>query len=128
MVYTPMTSRTYEVKADVNAAIVIRREIALDLQLLLQVRFKLGVYIVNDRLEAVLLVDLITIPDRVYNGELEPDIALLQLISMRFELDGWQIMWTRSGLEARIEERIHESRFPKSGLACRGKESLSEPT
>jgi hypothetical protein len=114
-----MASGTYEIEADMNTAIVISRKIALDLQFLLQVSFKLSVYVINDCLEAVLLVDLIAITDRIDNGQFQPDIAFLKLISMRFEFHRWQIMRTGRGFEAGVEKRIHERGFSKTGLTCR---------
>jgi len=121
MLHTPMTSGTYEIEADMNTAIMISRKIALNLQFLLQVSFKLSVYIINDCFEAVLLVDLIAITDRIDNGQFQSDIAFLKLVSMRFKFHRWQIMRTGCGFEAGVEKRIHESGFSKTGFTCRNK-------
>lgn len=47
-----VSCRGDEVKADVDARIVVVRHGALDLQLLLEVRFKLSIQVVNDWLVA----------------------------------------------------------------------------
>ena len=66
-----MTVRRDEVEADVDPRVVVLGDVAPDLELLLEVRLELGVDVVDDRLEAVLLVDLVAVADRVAEGELE---------------------------------------------------------
>lgn len=57
----PMASRTDEIKADMDACIMKTGELTLNLQLFLEVGFKLGINIVNDRFERFFFVDLIPI-------------------------------------------------------------------
>jgi len=60
-----------EVQADVYATVVIGGQRSFNLKLLLQVVFKLGVNVIDDGLERIILVDLISIADSVANCELE---------------------------------------------------------
>ena len=66
-----MAVRRDEVEADVDPGVVVLGDVAPDLELLLEIRLELGVDVVDDRLEAVLLVDLVAVADRVAEGELE---------------------------------------------------------
>ena len=59
-----------EVDTGVDARVVVRREGPLDLQFLLQVVLKLRVDVVDDRLEAVLLVDLVSVADGIAQSKL----------------------------------------------------------
>ena len=54
-----------KVDAGVYACVMVRRERPLYLQLLLQVVLKLGVDVVDDGFEAVLLVDLVSIANSI---------------------------------------------------------------
>ena len=50
---------------------MVRSEVPLDFEFLLQVVFKLFVDVIYDGLEAVLLVDLVAVPNRVADGQLQ---------------------------------------------------------
>ena len=50
---------------------MVSSEIPLDLELLLEIVFELFVDVVYNGLEAVLLVDLVAVADRVANGQLK---------------------------------------------------------
>ncbi len=78
----PVARRADEVEADVDAAVVVHGEVPLNLQLLLQEGLELAVDVVEDGAEAVLLVDLIAVADGVDEGELEVDVALLELVGV----------------------------------------------
>lgn len=112
-----MSRRTNEVQANVNATVMARRQRSLDLQLLLQVRLELCVDIVDDRLERIVLVDLIAIADGVADRQLESDGLLLQLVGVRLELDVGQRMGTGHRFEARVEQRVHQRRLAETRFA-----------
>lgn len=65
-----MASGADEVQADVDATVVECGEGALDLELLLQERLELTVDVVDDRLERVVLVDLVAVADGIADGQL----------------------------------------------------------
>ena len=65
-----MSGGADEVNTGVDARVVVGREGPLDLELLLQVVLELGVDVVDDGLEAVLLVDLVPVADRVAKRQL----------------------------------------------------------
>lgn len=69
--YLP-TSGTDEVEADVRVAIVVGVEGALDHGLLLQEGLELCVDVIHHRLEAVVLVDLVAVANRVAYHQLKP--------------------------------------------------------
>ena len=112
-------------------------EVPLDLEFLLEVGLELIVDVVDDRLEAVLLVDLVAVPHSLAQGQLqsnenlqlslsisrrnrthvEPDAALLQLVSPRLELDVQGLVVCRHGLEGCVEEGVHERGLAEPGLA-----------
>jgi len=77
--------RADEVEADMDAAVVVHGEVPLNLQLLLQEGLELAVDVVEDGAEAVLLVDLVAVADGVDEGELEVDVALLELVGVRLQ-------------------------------------------
>lgn len=60
-----------EVKTHVDATVVKRVEIPLDLQLFLQVVLELGVDVIDDGLETVFFIHLVTITHRVAQSELQ---------------------------------------------------------
>lgn len=91
-----------------NAAVVTGRQRSLDLQLLLQIRLKLRIDIVDDCLKRIVLVDLIAIADSVADGQLQTNGLLLQLISVRLELNIRQRMRTGHRLEAGVEQCVHQ--------------------
>ena len=88
---------TDKVEADMDAAVVIHGQIPLDLELLLQVGLELAVNVVDDGAEAVLLVDLVAVADGVDEGELEVDVALLELVGVGLEADARLLvaLWCR---------------------------------
>lgn len=59
-----------EVKTNVDAAVVVRRQRAFDLQFFLKISFKLRVEMVDDGLEGIVLVDLVAIADGVADCQL----------------------------------------------------------
>lgn len=97
------TCWTYKVQTDVNATIMTCRQRPFNFQLFLQIRFKLRIDVINNRLERIVLIDLIAVSNRIANGQLQADTFLLQLIRVRFELNIGQCMRTRLGLKACIE-------------------------
>jgi hypothetical protein len=102
-----------EVEADVDASVVVGGQRAFDLELLLQVRLKLCVNVVNNSLVAVLLVNLVSVANRIDNGQFEPHVGLLQLVSVRLQLHGGQVVRTRlqARLKACVEQRVHQRRL-----------------
>ena len=106
-----------EVETDVNPGIVIRGQIPLDLQLLLQVELELPVDVVHDGLERVLLVDLVAVAHRVANGHFQLHRTLLQLVSRGLQLDLGLAVIGLFGLERRVEERVYERGLAQAGLA-----------
>ena len=62
-----------------DASIVVGVQGPLDLQLLLEVGLELGVDVVHDGLVTVGLVDLISKTDGIHHGQLQSDVAFLQL-------------------------------------------------
>ena len=52
-----------------------------------------------------------------YVTHVEPDAALLQLVSPRLELDVRRLVVGRHRLEGRVEERVHERRLAQPRLA-----------
>lgn len=65
----PMSSWTNEIQADMNAAIMVSWQRALDFQFLLQVGFELWVDVINDGFEAVFFIYLVTIANSVHDGQ-----------------------------------------------------------
>lgn len=65
-----MAGRTDKVKASMNPGVVVEGEAPLDLQLFLQVSLELLIDVVHNGLEAVLLVHLVAVPQRVHNRQL----------------------------------------------------------
>ena len=63
-----------EVQTHVDPGVVISREVPLDLELLLQPGLELAVDVVHNALEAVLLVDLVTIAHSVHLDQSEGSI------------------------------------------------------
>ncbi len=61
-----------------DAGVVKGDQISLDLQLFLKVRFKLLVDVLQNRLAAVFLVDLVPIASRAHHRETQFHIALLK--------------------------------------------------
>ena len=103
---------TDKVEADMDAAVVIHGQIPLDLELLLQVGLELAVNVVDDGAEAVLLVDLVAVADGVDEGELEVDVALLELVGVGLEADArllvalWRRVKTSTGWVNKLKKNL----------------------
>ena len=67
----------------------------------------------------VLLVDLVTKAHGVDNGELEPYVALLELVGVGLELDPRLVVLSGLALELGVEQCIHEGGLPQPGLPFR---------
>ena len=68
-----------------DATVVKGDQVPLDLELLLEVEFKLLIDVLNDGSAAVLFVDLITKALCAHHHQPKTDIALLQLFRVRRE-------------------------------------------
>lgn len=69
--FLPMSSWTDEIEANMDPTVMVTVEGPLDLQLLLQVGFKLSVNVIDNCLETVLFVNLVSIAYSIYNRQLE---------------------------------------------------------
>lgn len=72
---------------------------------------------VDDGLKRVVLVNLVAVADGVADSQLQPHVALLQLVGLSLQLDHGQGMGARGGLEVRVEQRVHERALAQTGLA-----------
>jgi hypothetical protein len=106
-----------EVQADVDAAVVVGRQRAFDLQLLLKIRFELRVEMVDDSLERIILVDLVAISDSIADGQLQSDVALLQLVSLRLQLHRRQRVRACSRFKVGVEQRVHQRALTQARFA-----------
>lgn len=75
------------------------------------------VEVVYDGLKRVILVNLVAVADGVADGQLQPHVALLQLVGLGLQLHHGQGMGAGGGLEVRVEQRVHEGALPQTGLA-----------
>ena len=65
----------------------------------------------------VLFVDLVTEAHRVYNGELEVHVALLQVVGSRPEVDAVLVVAGLLVLEHGVEQRVHQRGLADARLA-----------
>lgn len=114
--FQAVASGADEVQADVDAAVVIRRQRAFDLQFLLKIRFELCVEVVDDSFEGIVLVDLVTVADGVADRQLQTNVALLQLVGLCLQFHSWQRVRTGGGLEVGVEQRVHQRAFAQTSL------------
>lgn len=56
----------------------------------------------------LLFVDLVSEADRVYDGELEVDVALLQVVGSRPQVHAILVVTGFFILEHRVEKRVHQ--------------------
>ena len=57
-------------------------KVTLDLQFFLEVRLELVVDVVDNRLEAVLLVDLVAVPHRLAQGQLQEEMDKIKIFAL----------------------------------------------
>ncbi len=109
--------RRNKVEAGMDPGVVVDGQVALDFQLLLEILLVLVVDVVDNRLEAVLLVHLVAVTDRVAERQLQLDVGLLELVGVRAEPHVRLSMVGRIGLEVGIEQGVHQGGLPEAGLA-----------
>lgn len=68
--FEAVACRTDKVQADVDARVMVRAKVALDFQLFLQIGLELCVNVIDDGLEGILFVDLVTVADSVDDSQL----------------------------------------------------------
>lgn len=56
----------------------------------------------------VILVDLISKAHCVHNGQLQPDVALLELVTPRFQPDAGLVVRGGLALELGVEQSVHQ--------------------
>ena len=67
----------------------------------------------------VLLVDLVPEAHGVDHGELEPHVALLELVGVGLELHSGLVVLSGLALELGVEQGVHEGGLPQPGLPFR---------
>lgn len=72
---------------------------------------------VYDGLKRVILVDLVAVADGVADRQLQPHVALPQLVGLGLQLHRGQGMGAGGGLKVRVEQRINEGALAQTGLA-----------
>lgn len=64
----------------------------------------------------VILVDLIAKAHRVHNGQLQPHVALLELVTPRFQPDAGLVVRGGLALELGVEQRVHQRGLANAGF------------
>lgn len=59
----------------------------------------------------VILVDLIAKPHRVHNGQLQADVALLELVTPGFQPHAGLVVRRGLALELGVEQSVHQRRL-----------------
>lgn len=64
----------------------------------------------------VILVDLITKAHGVHDGQLEAHVALLELVTARFQPDAGLVVRGGLALELGVEQRVHQRRLANASF------------
>ena len=83
----------------------------------LQVVLKLLVDVLDDGLVGVLLVHLVAEPHAVHDGQLQPHLALVQLVRVGLQLHPRHVVVLRLVLEVGVEQRVHQRGLADARLA-----------
>lgn len=75
-----------------------------------------GIFLPAERCLPVILVDLISKAHRVHDGQLQADVALLQLVAPGFQPDAGLVVRGGLALELGVEQRVHQRGFPDASL------------
>lgn len=69
--FEPVSGGADKVQTHVDSGIVVRSQVSFNFQLFLQISFKLCVNVINDGLEGVLFVNLVTVADGIDDSQLQ---------------------------------------------------------